>query len=152
MRVDRSELREGLAKTMPFLLSHHHPAERHRCYSPSVFGRRIHLCARCAGIYPGIALSLWTSQFAFPSWLAYALVAALPLPALVDWTITTFTPRRGYNSTRTATGLLLGFGYGIGLARVVLERDPYVLAVGTLYAATAAVLLYYDRNVNPIYD
>ncbi|GAB3676335.1 hypothetical protein GCM10028856_34330 [Halopiger thermotolerans] len=70
-----------------------------------------------------------------------ALVAVLPLPALCDWALTTFRPARGYNPVRTATGALLGCGYGLGLALLLLEGRPVVLAIGVGYAALAGALL-----------
>ncbi|AHG00300.1 hypothetical protein HALLA_17330 [Halostagnicola larsenii XH-48] len=146
MGIDRSELRAGLARTWPYLLSHHLPSERHRCYAPVIFGRRIHICARCLGIYPGILAALVVALLgggllASPvATLAVALV--FPLPALVDWTLTTFTERRGYNLVRTATGFLLGCGYGTGLVHLLLAGDLRVLAVGIAYALAAGSLLY----------
>ena len=56
--VDAEEFREGVAETRRYLLSHHEPEEFDRCYAPSVRGRRVHLCARCCGVYPGIAAGL----------------------------------------------------------------------------------------------
>ncbi|MFC7116008.1 DUF2085 domain-containing protein [Natronoarchaeum sp. GCM10025703] len=139
MTLDREELRKGLARTWPYLLSHHEPSERCRCYSPRLRGRRIRLCARCTGIYPGILAAL--SGVGGSPTLALAIVIAFPLPALVDWTVTTFTGRRGYNAVRTATGLLLGYGYGVGLYRVVLAGDFRIVAVGISYAMVAGALL-----------
>ena len=136
-----AELRKGLAATAPFLLSHHVPAERYRCYAPAVFGRRVHLCARCSGVHPGIAAGLLAAAFG-PAFLAdLRLVAVLPLPALVDWAVTTFTRRRGSNAVRTLTGALLGYGYGLGLAALVSGPRGPVLAVGAVYAAAAGVLV-----------
>ncbi|SDQ41453.1 DUF2085 domain-containing protein [Natronobacterium texcoconense] len=146
MRVDRSEIRDGLAATWPFLLSHHLPSEWYRCYSPHVFGRQVHICARCLGVYPGIAVGLATYFVAFPSTASVVLTAVLPLPALVDWTLTTFTDRRGYNVVRTVTGGLLGFAYGIGLLAVLLEFDLRIIVVGIAYAIIASVLIYFDQN------
>jgi len=137
--LDREELRKGLARTWPYLLSHHGPSERCRCYSPRLRGRRIRLCARCTGIYPGILAAL--SGIGGSPTLSLAIVIAFPLPALVDWTVTTFTDRCGYNIVRTATGFLLGYGYGIGLYRVVLAGDFHVVAVGVCYAIGAGALL-----------
>ncbi|MXV61641.1 DUF2085 domain-containing protein [Natronorubrum sp. JWXQ-INN-674] len=154
MQIDRTELRKGLARTCPYLLSHHLPSERDRCYSPTVFGRRIHLCARCTGIYPGILVALVASMFA--SGLAHSSTAALfvvlafPLPALVDWTITTFTERSGSNGVRTMTGVLLGYGYGVGLSQLFLAADFRIAAVGIVYGVTAGILIYTSqRNQSP---
>ncbi len=145
MKIDPEELRTGLARTWPYLLSHHAPGERYRCYAPELLGRRVHLCARCAGIYPGIVvalgIALFVSSLTHSSTVALLIILAFPLPALVDWTVTTFTDRRGYNALRTVTGLLLGYGYGIGLYRLLFVGDGRVIAVGAGYALVAGSLL-----------
>lgn len=137
-----AEIRSGVAETRTYVLSHHHPAEYYRCYAPAVFGRRIHLCARCSGIYPGIVAGLAAYFFGPAELGSIVLVALLPLPALVDWALTTATDRRGYNVVRTITGALLGYGYGLGLAHVLLESSVRVLVVGLCYALLAALALY----------
>ena len=146
MGIDGAELRAGLAKTAPFLLSHHLPAERHRCYAPVIFGKRRHICARCLGIYPGIAIGVLAHVLFAPVAYDFLLVLVLPLPALVDWTVTTFTARAGSNSVRTTTGLALGFAYGQGLSLLFLAGDIRILAVGATYALAAGVLLVVDRR------
>jgi uncharacterized membrane protein len=144
--VDWAELRAGLRETRRYLLAHHEPTEWYRCYAPTVFGRRLHICARCAGIYPGIAVGLAAYAFG-PAWLAHlAFVALLPAPALVDWVLTSFSERRGYNPVRTATGGLLGYGYGLGLLLFFLEGDMRVPVIGAIYGILAGVLLAIQRS------
>lgn len=142
---DLAELRRGLAETRGYVLSHHVPAERDRCYAPVAFGRRVHVCARCVGIYPGIAAALLAYALGPPRLVGLPVVALLPAPALVDWAVTAWTGRRGYNPVRTATGFLLGYGYGAGLATLLLEGNPAVLAIGVAYAFLAGALLYARR-------
>lgn len=137
MRIDASELRRGLAAARPFLLSHHDPTEWDRCYALTFLGRRVRLCARCSGIYPGILLG----ALAPADVVTLLFVAVLPLPALVDWTRTAFTRAAGSNAVRTATGVALGLGYGLGLRRLLLQADARVLAVGLGYAVLAVGLL-----------
>jgi uncharacterized membrane protein len=139
--LDRSELARGWRETRQYLLSHHEPATWHRCYAPEIRGRRVRLCARCLGIYPGILVGLFAVLRIGLPISHYYLVALLPLPALVDWTVTTFTDRIGSNPVRTLTGFLLGIGYAIGLVRVVGNADPGVLVVGSVYALAAGLLL-----------
>ncbi|WP_336328422.1 DUF2085 domain-containing protein [Halovenus sp. HT40] len=137
MGLDTGELREGLVETRKYLLSHHVPSEYHRCYSPVVAGRQLHVCARCLGIYPGIVFGILVTLLARPPLL---LVAVMPLPALLDWSLTTFTDRVGSNPVRTITGLLLGSGYGLGLG-LLFDGEFTVLAIGFGYAIVAAALL-----------
>ena len=146
MAIDRSELRRGLAETSEYLLSHHVPAEYYRCYAPTIFGRRVHVCARCSGIYPGIALGVAAALLGPPLPTGLLLVAVLPLPALVEWALTAMTDRRGYNAVRTITGAMLGYGYGLGLARLLSQGDRRVIAVGVAYALAAGTLLAVQRR------
>lgn len=143
--IDWGEVRTALAATRPYLLSHHEPAEWDRCYAPTVGGRRIRLCARCLGIYPGIVAGLLASLVGSSMPTGLAVVALLPLPALVDWTATAFTPRRGSNPVRTATGLALGYAYGVGLGTLFLNGDLRVLAIGVGYAFLAGLLVSVRR-------
>lgn len=145
MGLDWGELRKGLAETRPYLLSHHLPGQRHRCYRLRPFGRRIDVCARCSGIYPGIVLGVLGSLFGPGSVADLVFVVVLPLPALIDWMVTSLGDYRGSNPIRTATGALLGYAYGLGLATLFLDGDPRVLVIGLGYAATAAVLLGVER-------
>lgn len=140
--VDLAEVRAALAATRPYVLSHHEPAEWHRCYVPRVGGRRVRLCARCLGIYPGIVVGIAAWLVASPLPTGRLAVAALPLPALVDWAATAFTDRSGWNPVRTATGALLGYAYGVGLATLFLGDDLWVLAIGAAYALAAGFLLF----------
>jgi uncharacterized membrane protein len=143
--VEWTEIKAGLRETRRYLLSHHEPSEWYRCYAPTVFGRRLHVCARCAGIYPGIAAAL-AAYAVGPAWVVHiAFVALFPAPALVDWLLTALTERRGYNPVRTATGALLGYGYGLGLALFFLGGDLRVPIIGVFYGALAGALLAVER-------
>ncbi|NHN48583.1 DUF2085 domain-containing protein [Halostella sp. JP-L12] len=145
----RRELAAGLRRTAPYLLSHHDADERDRCHALRVRGRTVRLCARCAGIYPGIALGLWIaggSRWAAP----LSLIAVLPAFALVDWAASAFAGADGGNAVRTATGALLGLGYAFGAVRLLRDPPaPGVLAVGVAYALVAATLLTVERRVLP---
>ncbi|USZ72184.1 DUF2085 domain-containing protein [Natronosalvus halobius] len=144
MGIDRAELRKGLAETRRFLLAHHLPSERHRCYSPVVFGRQVDVCARCLGIYPSIVAGILAYLFAPLPANRILFVAILPAPALLDWSVTTFRETRGTNAFRTLTGALLGFGYGLGLSLLIFESVLTVLVIGLAYGLLAGLLLSYS--------
>lgn len=146
MGVDWSEVRRGLAETRPYLLSHHLPGRRDRCYRVSVRGRRVDVCARCSGIYPGIAFGLLAFLFAPPSVGRLWLIGLAPLPALVDWLRTALGDRSGSNVVRTATGALLGYAYGLGLGRLFGGGDLRVLGIGLGYVALTVFLLAAERR------
>lgn len=148
------ELRRGLRATAPYLLSHHVEDDLDRCHRVAVGGREVHLCARCSGIWPGIALAVWAVLAGVvpptaPSTLV--AVAVLPLFALVDWVRTARPGDRGSNPVRTATGFLLGVAAGFGyvalfagtLAGTVAapEVAGTVVGIGVAYAVAAGVFL-----------
>jgi uncharacterized membrane protein len=139
--IDTAEFRRALGRSRGYLLSHHLPSDHHRCYALPVGDRTVHLCARCSGIYPGILGGLLAYWLAPPLVTSLALVAVLPLPALLDWTVTAFTQRTGQNVVRTITGLFLGYAYGVGLPRLFLDGTILVLAIGFGYALLAGALL-----------
>jgi uncharacterized membrane protein len=141
MAIDTSELRKGISETWPFLLSHNLPSNFDRCYSFRLFGRDVHLCARCSGIYPGIFAGVLAFPVVPAAFTSVIVVALLPIPALVDWSVTAFTPRRGHNPVRTTTGLLLGYAYGLGLTHLFAGHDLRVLAIGVVYAVIAVLLI-----------
>jgi uncharacterized membrane protein len=149
MSSRRSEIWSGLAETRVYLLSHHEPEEWDRCHAVRIPGRErpLRLCARCSGIYLGIALGValvWAG--ALP--VVPVLVAVLPAFALADWARSQFTARRGSNSVRTATGLALGFAYGMGLLGVLRgDARVAVIAVGVGYASLAATGLWAERRL-----
>jgi len=153
--VDWAEVRAGLAETRRYLLAHHEPGDEERTYAVAVLGRRERLCARCTGVYPGILAGLLVGLAAvgrlggadaLRPLASTLLVAVLPLPALVDWTATRIGGRSGTNPLRTATGLLLGYAYGLGLVQLLLAGELRVLAVGAGYGLLAAALLWHRRG------
>lgn len=141
MLINWAELRIGLRLTASYLFSHHEPAHWDRCYVLRVAGRRIVLCARCSGIYPGIIVGLLTYHLLrdFESLLWF--VWLLPVPALVDWSISAFTNVPSHNVIRTVTGWCLGIGYGLGVMLLLIDAEWAVLMAGLLYASLVGVLL-----------
>lgn len=146
MTLDTSELRRGLRKTRRYLLSHHEPADWDRCHQPMVFGRQLRICARCSGIYPGIIVGLLAGVLGKVPLSPVLILALFPLPALVDWSLSTFANRTGNNLVRTATGALLGSAYGLGLALISVGRILPVFAIGGVYGVSALGLLLAAAN------
>lgn len=101
------------------LLAHHPPSQYHRCVRLG----RLHLCARCLGLYPtlfaGLAVQLVLTVHHAPALAArpfehWALVLVMA-PASWDWLRGRLDPATGTNAGRLSTGVLLG----LGLARTV---------------------------------
>ncbi len=142
-----SEVKVALRRTSPYLLSHHPESAHHKCYAFSWQGRMVRVCARCLGIYPGIALGLLLpAAISFPPAAAVAAVAVLPAFALIDWARSAFTARKGTNAVRTLTGLLLGIAYGIGITFLMSPARWSALAVGAGYIVVAGALLLIIRR------
>lgn len=138
----RRELRRGLSRTRQYLLAHHGPDEYDRCHALPVGGRTLRLCARCSGVYPGIAAGLALVATGTAPVLWPWLVAVGPAPALLDWAVTTLGSRRGHNAVRTATGALLGVGYGVAVASFLTDPRPWLVAVAAVYGGLAAAGLW----------
>lgn len=149
MATLRRELAAGLRRTAPYLLSHHDSDEHDRCHALRVRGRTLRLCARCAGIYPSIAVGFAVGGGS--GWMPpLSLIAVLPAFALVDWAASAFAGIDGGNAVRTATGALLGLGYAFGAVRLLRDPPaPGVLAVGVAYALVAATFLAIERRALP---
>jgi len=138
----RRELRRGLARTRRYLLAHHRPCEYDRCHALRVDGQTVRLCARCSGVYPGIAVGLALVATGTAGALWPWLVALGPAPALVDWAATTLGSRRGHNAIRTATGALLGTGYGVAVLWFLADLGPWLLGVAAVDGVLAAAGLW----------
>jgi len=138
-------LRRGLARTRRYLLAHHPPDERDRCHAVGVGDRPVYLCARCSGVYPGIAagVALFATKTAPALWPWLVL---LPAPALVDWAATATGDRRGHNAVRTGTGTLLGLAYGLALPWFLADFRPWLLGVAAGYGGLAAAGLWITRT------
>lgn len=138
-----TEFATGLRRTLTYLLSHHEPHNWDHCYCITVPGLAtpLRICARCTGIYPGILHGVFAAAYGVLP-VALPLVVGLPLFAVVEWSLTAFTSRRGSNPIRTITGGLLGLGYGLGLVGVLRPetRTPVLLA-GACYLVIALGLL-----------
>src|SRR5690606_10272740 len=107
-------------------LSHHPPEELDRTWRLG----GVHVCARCLGVYPVLALCLWV-QFALKVPLRLPLDGLLGvlfiLPALGDWAYGRWRPHAGTNLWRTTTGVLLGLALGRSLYVHVQRPFPPIL-------------------------
>ncbi len=96
----------------PFWLSHHRLDEAHKCVRVGPG----YVCSRCLGTYPVLLAALaWQLRRPFAPLhldLDPVLFFALPLPALLDWSVGQLTRWRGSNVLRLVTGVLLGASLG----------------------------------------
>jgi uncharacterized membrane protein len=138
----RRELRRGLARTRRYLLAHHPPAEFDRCHALAVGDRRVHVCARCSGVYPGIAVGATLALAGMLPALWPWLVAVGPAPALVDWAATTLGERVGTNGVRTVTGALLGLAYGVAAVQFLTDPRAWLVGIAVVYGILAVLGLW----------
>jgi uncharacterized membrane protein len=144
--LDYDGIREALAETRRHVFSHHAPSEWYRCYTISLRGRTLRVCARCSGIYPGIVSGAIFYVLIPTAPYQRSLVFLFPTLALLDWSVTTFTQIRGWNAIRTLTGLALGFAYGLGSGLVLVEHDWTVVLIGAIYGITAGIVLRLEHK------
>lgn len=141
-----AELAAGLRATGEYVLSHHEREHWDRCHAVPVPGldARVRLCARCTGVYPGVAAGVLAAGWGVVP-VTVLLVAVLPAATVAE-RLAEAAPGVAYdgrNWVRTATGALLGVAYGLGLVGLVGRPATrgWVLAVGAGYAVVAAALL-----------
>ena len=77
-----------------------------------VAGRRMPVCARCFGSYLGHATAV--ILFLFGVRIHWALGLALVVPMGIDWGIQRWLGIISTNPRRLVTGLMAGFGLGMG--------------------------------------
>lgn len=131
-----------------FFFSHHRPENYDRCYFINLFGKKVHICARCLGLYP-LALISFVMYFflSLPEiWNLY-LLYLFPIPAFVDWGLHRFDIFHGFNPTRTITGALMGSTYGrIGYNLINNPFKIHTPLVIILYVSLAFTILFLSLN------
>ena len=144
-------MRQGLL----ILLSHRSEDELHLCFKVRLGAQKLHLCARCLGLYPGLFAALIAGRHfgPWPFWIEWGLLFLAPLPALLEWGLTVGAgtePRP--RLVRLLTGLGLGIGLGASLelntrsllAPAVLGQ--LALLLGTVWIAWLASYLRRGEN------
>jgi len=100
-------------KVWDYILSHHDQEDYNRCFSVKVLGKRCYLCARCSGWYLSFLLFWFLFLLNIDFLIKYSLVILyfFPVPALIDWGLHKLGVWEGKNSTRFASGFLIGFTF-----------------------------------------
>jgi hypothetical protein len=135
------------------LFAHHGTHQLDRCIKVGA----THVCARCAGMYPAMALGAWLtlSGAAGPGGTAELVLRyALSALGVAAWGVDRLRPLgfRRANVARVALGAALGLGLGLMLGRHVVE--PFrpdvvrqIVLVTILGAAFLAIDLLRGRTV-----
>ncbi|MCD6547244.1 MAG: DUF2085 domain-containing protein [Nanoarchaeota archaeon] len=126
-----------------FILSHHNPDEYYRCYLIKLFGKSIHVCARCLGVYSFAILSfVFYFLVNLSSSLNLVILYLFPIPAFVDWGLYRFKIWKGINPIRTLTGAFLGITYGrLGFLFVENPFNIHIYIVALSYIILAFLIL-----------
>lgn len=109
--IDKQDLRYLIF----LMISHHPPTRLHRTICLVFGAKKIHICARCTGIYSSIVgiFITYILGFRFPLWVYLPLILFLPMPSVIDWFTQSSKLRESRNSIRVGTGLLLGIPVGL---------------------------------------
>ena len=135
-----------------FLLAHHGYFEFDRCLRLRICEKEVFFCARCSGIYVGIAVSAIAAMngLMFPP-KAIAALLLLPAPAFLDWGLHVFGVSFGSNFLRVSSGVLLGVGYaGYAVSLTSVEHRGPALAAILFWLVTYRVLLFKLTRVRSI--
>jgi uncharacterized membrane protein len=123
-------------------LAHHRPADVDRCLLLRWGGRRVALCARCAGLYPvlGVALALQLAIGTGPlgGW-DWAVALGGVVPMVVDWGAGRLRAYRGSNLLRALTGAVGGIALGRSI--YLHLKDPSYEVLWVQLALLAFALL-----------
>lgn len=94
----------------------------------SVFGRQLHVCARCSGIVLGLLvfkislLFLNFHNYSLPFLLGFPISLLLALPSMIDW----ITQKLGFRQSTNDVRLTAGFLEGLGVASLnLLNITPF---------------------------
>lgn len=108
------------------LLTHHGTHQLDRCIKVG----RAYLCARCAGMYPALAIGLWMTLSGSPDLeLGAPFAYGMSAVGVTAWGIERLRPVRFVraNLARAFFGAVLGLGIGAMLGRHF--REPFAPAV-----------------------
>ncbi len=123
------------------LFTHHGTHELDRCIKLG----RAYVCARCAGMYPAMALGLWATLSGAE--LGARLIYGLSAAGVAAWGVERLRPFRfqGANVLRASGGAVLGLALGNLLGRHFVEPfEPRVVGQIVLLVAMAAGFLLVD--------
>lgn len=117
--------RTGWNRFLHFALAHHEERMETACWR--VGHTSWWVCARCAGLYPAMFLTLLVEPFFLPHLSRFARAAIFFLtvfPAWIAWAHDQLHPQHPWpRRAATATGAVAGFGAGLELWAHI--RDPF---------------------------
>lgn len=123
------------------LISHHPPSQYDRTFCLL----HIRFCARCSGILVGVILSMiFFRLISVELKLVFILSLILPLPAILNFTLSELGKLKDNNFKRIITGTLLGISIGFALSCFIfgnyLFGSVIMLWIFLLEIAVAVIL------------
>ena len=145
------------------MISHHPPARLHRTICLGFGAKKIHICARCMGIYSSL-LGIFITYilgFRFPLGVYIPLILFFPMPSVIDWFTQSSKLRESRNSIRVGTGLLLGISAGLFMLLFIngmlfmflislVIMGAYVLMIYSIAKKTKCLDSYLDEVIQNI--
>ncbi|MFX0089108.1 MAG: DUF2085 domain-containing protein [Candidatus Hodarchaeota archaeon] len=142
----KKEFSETFNRLWLVFFAHHAPDKFHRCLRIQIRGRKLYLCARCTGMLSGIYVAVFLlpslQSLVLPT-IAWIVLIAFPLPAIVDWLSQYSGKRESNNRIRVVSGLLLGSSIGS-----IAHFREYVLtlSVVSIYVLLIAAVVLVIRT------
>ena len=133
-----------LPKLLYFALSHHYEGRISRTFSIRFRGWEQQFCTRCTAQWASFCsfgCVLWFYSFDPGNLLWAAILAMLPLPAMVDWLTQSWELRDSTTVNRVVTGSALGAGYALELLAIInLDFAKALLGLGVYVGYMLALL------------
>jgi uncharacterized membrane protein len=144
------DVKEGIQ----MLLSHHPPSMYGHCLRLTFRGRSLYFCARCTGMYGGLAIGIVALLLLpitlEPSWLWFLVALAIGFSTVIDWMSQRLTPRKTTNFVRATTG----FMSGLSLAIIFLLGDLFymLIALAVMSASIGLTSMIEGRRRATLYS
>jgi uncharacterized membrane protein len=124
------------------------------CLRLTFRGRSLYFCARCTGMYGGLAIGIVALLLLpitlEPTWLWFLVALAIGFSTVIDWMSQRLTPRKTTNFVRATTG----FMSGLSLAIIFLLGDLFymLIALAVMSASIGLTSMIEGRRRATLYS
>lgn len=121
--------------------------EPHHYTTLHLFGKEIHACSRCLGMYltgiPAFIIAglLYLYNFTFSFWLIFGLSWFLASLCIIDWSSAKLGLRKGNNKARIITGASLGIALSMYFWLLPIPWIPRLFSLGLYNIIFGAIIL-----------
>ena len=136
--------KKRLPRLLYLALAHHTERHQSRTIRMRFIKWEQRFCTRCSSQWLAVVVCTAIAPFyeisvILPVWIA--LLALLPLPALIDWITQTWGMRESTTLLRVATGILLGIGIALEI-RATMHMDYVRVLCGFGVLCCYAAIIY----------